>query len=90
MGPEAAVNIVFRREISRAPDPEATRSQLVAEYREKFANPYIAANRGYVDAVIEPARDPATRHQRPGNVAEQARHESAEETQQHTPLSTLR
>ena len=54
MGPEAAVNIVFRRELGRAPDPEQTRSQLVAEYREKFANPYIAASRGYVDAVIEP------------------------------------
>ena len=54
MGPEGAVNIVFRREIAEAADPEATRARLVAEYREKFANPYIAAGRGYIDAVIEP------------------------------------
>jgi acetyl-CoA carboxylase carboxyltransferase component len=54
MGPEGAVNIVFRREIAEAADPEATRARLVAEYREKFANPYIAASRGYIDAVIEP------------------------------------
>ncbi len=54
MGPEGAVNIVFRREIAEAADPEATRARLVTEYREKFANPYIAASRGYIDAVIEP------------------------------------
>jgi propionyl-CoA carboxylase beta chain len=54
MGPEGAVNIIFRREISESENPEQTRSQLVAEYRDKFANPYVAANRGYVDAVIEP------------------------------------
>jgi propionyl-CoA carboxylase beta chain len=54
MGPEGAVNIVFRREITEAANAEATRARLVAEYREKFANPYIAASRGYIDAVIEP------------------------------------
>jgi acetyl-CoA carboxylase carboxyltransferase component len=54
MGPEGAVNIVFRREIAESPDPEATRARLVAEYREKFANPYVAAARGYIDAIIEP------------------------------------
>ena len=54
MGPEGAVNIIFRREISESENREQTRTELVAEYREKFANPYIAANRGYVDAVIEP------------------------------------
>jgi propionyl-CoA carboxylase beta chain len=54
MGPEGAVNIVFRREISEAANAEETRARLVAEYREKFANPYIAAARGYIDAVIEP------------------------------------
>jgi len=45
---------VHRREIASSPDPEATRLRLVADYREKFANPYAAASRGYVDAVIEP------------------------------------
>jgi acetyl-CoA carboxylase carboxyltransferase component len=54
MGPEGAVNIIFRREIAQAEDPDALRRQLVSEYREKFANPYVAASRGYVDAVIEP------------------------------------
>ncbi|WP_322798445.1 acyl-CoA carboxylase subunit beta [Thermoflexus sp.] len=54
MGPEGAVNIIFRREIAEAPDPEARRAELVAEYRAKFANPYVAASYGFVDDVIEP------------------------------------
>ncbi|HEX6306445.1 MAG TPA: carboxyl transferase domain-containing protein [Anaerolineales bacterium] len=54
MGPEGAVNIIFRKELARAKDPEKRKSELVAEYREKFANPYIAASRGYIDDVIEP------------------------------------
>lgn len=55
MGPEGAANIIFRREITTATDPEQMRQQKVAEYREKFANPYVAASKGYIDAVIEPA-----------------------------------
>jgi acetyl-CoA carboxylase carboxyltransferase component len=54
MGPEGAVNIIFRRELEKSADPEKRRAELVAEYREKFANPYIAASRGYLDDVIEP------------------------------------
>ena len=54
MGPEGAVNIIFRKEIQEAEDPEATRARLVQEYRQKFANPYVAAQRGYIDDVIEP------------------------------------
>jgi acetyl-CoA carboxylase carboxyltransferase component len=54
MGPDGAVNIIFRKEIASAEDPEATREELVRDYREKFANPYSAAGRGYVDEVIEP------------------------------------
>jgi len=54
MGPEGAVNVIFRRELDRAEDPDARRRQLVAEYRARFANPYVAASRGYIDAVIEP------------------------------------
>ena len=54
MGPEGAVNIIFKKELAEADDPEARRKDLVAEYREKFANPYIAASRGYIDDVIEP------------------------------------
>jgi acetyl-CoA carboxylase carboxyltransferase component len=54
MGPEGAVNIVFRKELDKAEDPVKRKAELVAEYREKFANPYIAAERGYLDDVIEP------------------------------------
>ena len=54
MGPEGAVNIVFRKEIAAAADPEGERERLVREYREQFANPYVAAARGYIDDVIEP------------------------------------
>ena len=54
MGPEGAVNIVYREEIESAKDPEARREELVASYVERFANPYVAAARGYLDDVIEP------------------------------------
>jgi propionyl-CoA carboxylase beta chain len=54
MGSDGAVNIIFRKEINESKKPEQERARLVAEYREKFANPYIAAERGYVDTVIEP------------------------------------
>jgi propionyl-CoA carboxylase beta chain len=56
MGPEGAVNIVFRRELDDATDAEARRAELIADYKERFANPYAAAERGYVDDVIEPRR----------------------------------
>jgi len=54
MGPDGAVNIIFRKELEKAKDPLKRKAELVAEYREKFANPYIAAERGYLDDVIEP------------------------------------
>jgi propionyl-CoA carboxylase beta chain len=56
MGPESAVNIVFRDELGQAADAEARRAELIADYRARFANPYTAAERGYVDDVIEPRR----------------------------------
>jgi propionyl-CoA carboxylase beta chain len=56
MGPEGAVNIVFRKELADAADAEARRAELIADYKERFANPYTAAERGYVDEVIEPRR----------------------------------
>jgi propionyl-CoA carboxylase beta chain len=57
MGPEGAVNIVYKREIERAPESEraALRQEKIEEFRERFANPFVAAERGYIDAVIEPA-----------------------------------
>jgi propionyl-CoA carboxylase beta chain len=54
MGPEGAVNIVFKDEIERSDNPEETRKRLVAEYQEKYANPLVAAARGFIDDVIEP------------------------------------
>ena len=56
MGAEGAAKIVFRREIQGAPDPKAEEQRLVADYKQKFNNPYMAAARGYVDDVIEPRR----------------------------------
>lgn len=55
MGPEGAANIIFKKDIAAADDPMETRKRLIEEYREKFSNPYVAASRGYVDDVIDPA-----------------------------------
>lgn len=54
MGPEGAANIIFRRDIETAKDPEAMRQRKIREYEEKFANPYVAASHGYVDTILEP------------------------------------
>ena len=54
MGPEGAVNIIARKEIKEADDPEAKRTELLDDYKNKFANPYVAASKGYIDDVIEP------------------------------------
>jgi propionyl-CoA carboxylase beta chain len=54
MGAEGAVNILYKREIDRSADPAATRAEKIAEFREKFANPYVAAERGFIDEVIRP------------------------------------
>jgi acetyl-CoA carboxylase carboxyltransferase component len=55
MGPQGAVEIVYRRELQNADDPAARRVELADEYLERFANPYIAAERGFIDDVIDPA-----------------------------------
>jgi len=54
MGPEGAVNVLYRRELAEAPDPAARRAELVAEFREKLANPFVAASRGFIDEIIPP------------------------------------
>jgi propionyl-CoA carboxylase beta chain len=56
MGPHGAINIIFRKEINEAKDPKQKHMELVAEYRQKFASPYIAAQKGYIDEVIDPAQ----------------------------------
>lgn len=55
MGPEGAANIIFRKEIMNAKNPDEVRKHKIAEYKKKFANPYVAAAYGYIDAVVEPA-----------------------------------
>jgi acetyl-CoA/propionyl-CoA carboxylase carboxyl transferase subunit len=54
MGPRGAVNILYSDELEAADDPETRRDQLIEEYRDQFANPYTAADRGFVDDVLEP------------------------------------
>jgi propionyl-CoA carboxylase beta chain len=54
MGPDGAVNIIFKDAIDKSEKPEEMRQKLIADYREKFANPYIAASKGYLDDVIDP------------------------------------
>jgi propionyl-CoA carboxylase beta chain len=54
MGAQGAVNILYRKEIADAKDPETLRKELITQYEDTLANPYIAAERGYVDSVIEP------------------------------------
>ena len=55
MGPQGAVEILYKRELQNAADPVAHRNELVDDYTERFANPYAAAERGFVDDVIDPA-----------------------------------
>ena len=55
MGPQGAVEILYRRELQNVADPVARRAELVDEYTERFANPYVAAERGFVDDVIDPS-----------------------------------
>ena len=54
MGPKGAVEIIYRRQIQEAEDPESAEERFIEDYREKFANPYIAAERGFIDDVIKP------------------------------------
>ena len=55
MGPEGAINIISRKEISDSEDPEVKKKELIGNYKEKFANPYVTASKGYLDDVIDPA-----------------------------------
>ena len=90
MGPEAAVNIVFRDELAKAADPAAARARYLAEYREKFANPYAAAALGYVDEVIRPRETRARLCRAPRGARQQARHEPAQEAREHSAVRSLR
>jgi len=54
MGAEGAANVIFRKDIAEAENPAEARNQKIQEYKDKFANPYVAAGKGFIDAVIEP------------------------------------
>ena len=88
MGPEGAVNIVFRKELEEADDPEARRAELVEDYREQFANPYVAAERGYVDEVIEPRRTRPVLIDALGTALHEARAEAAAKAREHPALAS--
>ena len=84
MGPEGAVNIVYKREIDRAPSRSRRRlrQEKIEEFRESFANPYVAAERGYIDASDRAVADPRKDDHRAALAGEQARYQSEEETRQ--------
>ena len=90
MGPDGAVNIVFRKELEAADDPDARRAELVEEYREQFANPFTAAERGYVDDVIAPSRTRPRAHHRARGVPGQARRPAAPQAREHPAVSAER
>ena len=87
MGAQGAVNILHRRTLADADDPDAARKELVADYEDHFANPYIAAERGYIDAVIKPSATRARGDPRAAAAAHQARVAAAEEARQHPAVS---
>ena len=87
MGPQGAVEIVYRRELQQAADPAARRAELVAEYTESYANPYDAAERGYVDDVIDPAETRSKIVAGLAHAAHQARGAAPPQARQHAPMS---
>ncbi len=87
MGAQGAVNILYRKELAECADPEARRKELVTEYEDTLANPYIAAGRGYVDAVIQPSPDPPHGRPRAADPARQAGDPAAEEAREHPAMS---
>ena len=87
MGPQGAVEIVYRRELQQAADPVARRAELVAEYTEKYANPYNAAERGYVDDVIDPAETRQKIVAGLRHAAHQARRAAAAQARQRAAVS---
>ena len=94
MGAQGAANIVYRKELAQLEkdggDVEERRAELIAEYEDTLANPYIAAERGYIDAVITPARDPHRGRPRAAPARLQARDAAAEEAREHPAVSELR
>ena len=89
MGAQGAVNILYRRELAAAEDPDALRARRITEYEDTLANPYIAAERGYVDAVIRRPRPGWRSPARCAPCAPSGRPCLPEETRQHTALGAI-
>ena len=83
MGPEGAVNILYRRELEAAGDPDALRAEKIAEFRDKLANPFVAAGPRLHRRGHPAAGDPAQAHRRPAQPRRQARPQPAQEARQH-------
>ena len=91
MGAQGAVNILYRKRARRTPTtPRRKRAELITEYEDTLANPYIAAERGYVDAVIAPARDPDRGRPRAAAAALQAGDPARQEAREHPAVSPER
>ena len=86
VGASGAVGILYRKELKEADDPEARRAELMTEYEDTLCNPYLAAERGYVDAVIQPRRPGPRVHQGAAPAAHEAPDVAAEEAREHPPL----
>ncbi len=89
MGPEGAVEIVYRRDLAEADDPVGRRKELVEEYTERYANPYAAAERGYVDDVIDPAETRRVLVREPGPARLQAGGPAEAQAREHAPVSAV-
>ena len=89
MGPEGAVNIIYKREIGASKAPEKRREQLMDDYRARFANPYSAAERGYIDDVIVPHETRPRLITRAAPAADQARARPAAQARQHPAVGRL-
>ena len=86
MGAEGAVNIIYRHDIANSPTPEERRAKLIDDYKAHFANPYAAAERGYIDDVIEPRQTRPEADQGPAHPADQARRAAEPQARQHPAL----
>ena len=89
MGPEGAVNVLYKKELEAAKDPAAERAKRVAEFRDKFASPFVAAAHGFVDEIIQPRTTRTKADSGAGHPHHEAREEPAEEARQHSPLTQL-
>ena len=87
MGPQGAVEILYRRELQNAADPVARRAELVDDYTERFANPYVAAERGLRRRRDRSGRDPHQAHRRPRPAAHQARGAAAPQAREHPAVT---